>query len=291
MDKDGVPLDMSTFGHVYIKYNSLPTERDGAGTANLAGYGGDFRGVYLNVDLQDGQFRQYAVLPLNLFGSEEAIPSPAVPPPSPPPLASEPAGAPLSTEAVRETLTPLLTALSELGVSTEVESVDAVAGEVVLRYGGPPKPKRALEMLLRSDFPSVQSVVFLDENGEATSAPPPPTATPAAAVEVSTTAVPKRFASVEGRFTSRSLDDDDARSSAFKTLHTAGWVVLRGEEHGYHHLDQSTLDGVKQTQFEPIFNGHKIGDEPLIYGYGGMWRLTRGDIHQCAERSGAARMQ
>ena len=87
MDKDGVPLDMSTFGHVYIKYNSLPTERDGAGTANLAGYGGDFRGVYLNVDLQDGQFRQYAVLPLNLFGSEEAIPSPAVPPPSPPPLA------------------------------------------------------------------------------------------------------------------------------------------------------------------------------------------------------------
>ena len=37
MDKDGEPLDMTDFGSVYIKYNSLATERDGPGTASLAG--------------------------------------------------------------------------------------------------------------------------------------------------------------------------------------------------------------------------------------------------------------
>eukprot|EP00966_Prymnesium_polylepis_P252283 5832592-Prymnesium_polylepis.1 len=45
MDKGGVPLDMSTFGAVYIKYNSRPgSAADPPGTAVLSGYTGDFRG-------------------------------------------------------------------------------------------------------------------------------------------------------------------------------------------------------------------------------------------------------
>jgi len=69
MDRDGVPLDMSEFGSVYIKYNSHASSAgDPPGTATLSGYNGDFRGVYFNPDLQDGNFRQFAVLPLDLFG-------------------------------------------------------------------------------------------------------------------------------------------------------------------------------------------------------------------------------
>ena len=32
---------------------------------------GDFRGIYLNVELADGVFRQYGVLPTDLFMEEE----------------------------------------------------------------------------------------------------------------------------------------------------------------------------------------------------------------------------
>merc|ERR1719221_997166 len=67
MDRDGVPMDMSTFGSVYIKYNSKSTSQDAPGSAVLSGYAGDFRGVYFNPDLMDGEFRQYAVLPLDVF--------------------------------------------------------------------------------------------------------------------------------------------------------------------------------------------------------------------------------
>ncbi|EOD10132.1 hypothetical protein EMIHUDRAFT_471782, partial [Emiliania huxleyi CCMP1516] len=68
MDRDGVPLDMSTFGSVYIKYSSHSLSAgDPPGTAILSGYGGDFRGVYFNPQLPDGLFRQYAVLPLSHF--------------------------------------------------------------------------------------------------------------------------------------------------------------------------------------------------------------------------------
>ena len=70
MDKDGVPLDMSSFGAVYIKYNSRPGSAvDPPGTAALSGYNGDFRGVYFNPVLPDGVFRQYAVLPLQVIAS------------------------------------------------------------------------------------------------------------------------------------------------------------------------------------------------------------------------------
>lgn len=84
MDDNGVAVEMD--GAVYIKYNSQPVElaADGstqdasatAGDANLKGYDGDFRGVYLTPQLPDGEFRQYAVLPLGLFRKDQAAPAP-----------------------------------------------------------------------------------------------------------------------------------------------------------------------------------------------------------------------
>jgi len=80
-DEDGVPIDPETLGSVYIKYNTggsiTFTEMRQSGTgfdglwkpgdAMLEGYDGDFRGVYLNVELEDAIFRQFGVLPLDLF--------------------------------------------------------------------------------------------------------------------------------------------------------------------------------------------------------------------------------
>ncbi|KAJ1472810.1 hypothetical protein T484DRAFT_1574581, partial [Baffinella frigidus] len=57
MDKEGVPIDMSIFGAVYIKYSSTGAE------VPYAWYDGAFRGVYFNPQLPDGEFRQYAVTP------------------------------------------------------------------------------------------------------------------------------------------------------------------------------------------------------------------------------------
>jgi len=81
MDVDGVPIDTTSFGPAYIKYNTggamtfSEMRRMGLGLdsiwkpgdAVLEGYDGDFRGVHINVELKDGVFRQYGVLPLNLF--------------------------------------------------------------------------------------------------------------------------------------------------------------------------------------------------------------------------------
>jgi hypothetical protein len=78
MDKDGVPLEFE--GGVYIKYNSggVYTFEDirksglgfdalwKPGDAMLESYDGTYRGVYFQVELLDGEFRQYLV-PLDLF--------------------------------------------------------------------------------------------------------------------------------------------------------------------------------------------------------------------------------
>jgi hypothetical protein len=78
MDKDGVPLDFE--GGVYIKYNSggVYTFEDirksglgfdalwKPGDALLESYDGTYRGVYFQVELLDGEFRQYLV-PHDLF--------------------------------------------------------------------------------------------------------------------------------------------------------------------------------------------------------------------------------
>lgn len=78
-DKDGVPLEIT--GGVYIKYNSggvysfADIRKSGLGfdalwkpgDALLEPYDGDYRGVYFQVELADGEFRQYLV-PLYTFG-------------------------------------------------------------------------------------------------------------------------------------------------------------------------------------------------------------------------------
>jgi Domain of unknown function (DUF1824) len=78
MDVDGVPLEIN--GGVYIKYNSggvytfEDIRKSGAGfealwkpgDAMLEPYEGTYRGVYFQVELADGEFRQYLV-PLDTF--------------------------------------------------------------------------------------------------------------------------------------------------------------------------------------------------------------------------------
>jgi hypothetical protein len=79
MDKDGVPLQLD--GGVYIKYNSggvytfedIRKSKMGfdalwkPGDAMLEPYDGSYRGVYFQVELLDGEFRQFMV-PFDIFG-------------------------------------------------------------------------------------------------------------------------------------------------------------------------------------------------------------------------------
>ncbi|EED87341.1 predicted protein [Thalassiosira pseudonana CCMP1335] len=85
MDVDGVPIPVEDLGAVYVKYSTGGAmtfgemRRSGRGfdalwrpgDALLEMYDGDFRGVYLNVELGDGEFRQFGVLPTDLFMEEE----------------------------------------------------------------------------------------------------------------------------------------------------------------------------------------------------------------------------
>lgn len=78
MDKDGVPIELE--GGVYIKYNTggsltfADLRKSGVGLdalwkpgdALLEQYDGKYRGVYFQVELQDGIFRQF-LLPLDTF--------------------------------------------------------------------------------------------------------------------------------------------------------------------------------------------------------------------------------
>ena len=78
MDIEGVPIEFN--GGVYIKYNSggvytfadIRKSQMGfnalwkPGDAMLEEYDGTYRGVYFQVELSDGEFRQY-LLPLDLF--------------------------------------------------------------------------------------------------------------------------------------------------------------------------------------------------------------------------------
>jgi hypothetical protein len=80
MDKDGVPLELE--GGVYIKYNSggvytfADIRKSGMGfdslwkpgDALLEPYDGTYRGVYFQVELCDGELRQYLV-PFDTFDS------------------------------------------------------------------------------------------------------------------------------------------------------------------------------------------------------------------------------
>ncbi|KAL7530282.1 hypothetical protein ACHAXR_003402 [Thalassiosira sp. AJA248-18] len=85
MDVDGVPIPVEELGSVYVKYSTggamkwSEMRKSGRGfdalwrpgDALLETYDGDFRGVYVNVELGDGVFRQFGVLPTDLFMEEE----------------------------------------------------------------------------------------------------------------------------------------------------------------------------------------------------------------------------
>lgn len=137
MDKDGKALDMSDFGSVYIKYSSTGGQISASGDAMLNGYSGSFRGVYFNPILPDGEFRQYAVLPLWLFGDVSRMSNPsgarvaqsgltALETPAP---ASSPREA-WTRERVQQLIEPLAPALTQLGASLDVLAVDAPTAAV-----------------------------------------------------------------------------------------------------------------------------------------------------------------
>ena len=79
MDVDGVPVELE--GAVYVKYSTggamtfSEMRRTGRGfdalwkpgDAVLESYDGDYRGIYFNIELKDGIFRQFGVLPTDLF--------------------------------------------------------------------------------------------------------------------------------------------------------------------------------------------------------------------------------
>jgi len=81
MDVDGVPIPPEELGSVYVKFSTggamtfkqMRASKMGfdalwrPGDALLEPYDGAFRGVYLNVELEDGEFRQFGVLPTDLF--------------------------------------------------------------------------------------------------------------------------------------------------------------------------------------------------------------------------------
>ena len=142
MDRDGVPLDMSEFGSVYIKYNSHASSAgDPPGTATLSGYNGDFRGVYFNPDLQDGNFRQFAVLPLDLFGDL-------------------PGAATVGAES------PVASATSAASAASAASSVPLAVGmRVLVRYGG--KVAEYPGMLVASPAEGVWDVTYDDGDREA----------------------------------------------------------------------------------------------------------------------------
>jgi hypothetical protein len=86
LDEDGKPMENpETLGSVYLKYNTggcmtfSDIRKSGKGFDGLwkpgdvvlETYDGDFRGIYFNVELEDGEFRQFGVLPTDLFLEEE----------------------------------------------------------------------------------------------------------------------------------------------------------------------------------------------------------------------------
>lgn len=187
MDREGVPLDMSTFGAVYIKYNSLPTGSDDPpGTAVLSGYNGGFRGIYFNPVLPDGEFRQYAVLPLDLFArekitialeaaagngkeSENSMPSAGARVVSAVEAGSNTRSraSELDVNELQSKITNLPSVLEmvALGIGIHVLSSDD-KGTVRLQYEGPPKLRRAVEMQIRNELRQmaqpIRSVEFVE---------------------------------------------------------------------------------------------------------------------------------
>ncbi|KAJ1638479.1 hypothetical protein T492DRAFT_943491 [Pavlovales sp. CCMP2436] len=169
MDASGVPLDMSTFGSVYIKYNSWSAgSNNPPGSAMLSGYSGDFRGVYFSPDLSDESFHQFGVLPLDLFGSEtdaaakpsatpsaaSAVSTPAVP------RQNQSGLAVLAEKLAGEAVSELTLDLQKMGASLRLVSATP-DGTVTVAYGGPARLKAGIDVALRSSkLAAVKDVVF-----------------------------------------------------------------------------------------------------------------------------------
>mmetsp|Transcript_43763 Transcript_43763/g.102989 ORF Transcript_43763/g.102989 Transcript_43763/m.102989 type:complete len:314 (+) Transcript_43763:89-1030(+) len=149
MDEEGVPIDMSNFGAVYIKYMSQGGQVFEPGDANLNGYDGSYRGVYFNPVLADGEFRQYAVLPLDLFhGEDTGVPH-----------VLKRVG--LTVGEVQELLVPVQATVENLGGFVAVVSVDADTGVVELNYNGPLALTYGIrDQLLAS--PHIKEVLFVN---------------------------------------------------------------------------------------------------------------------------------
>ena len=251
MDVDGVAIDMSDFGAVFLKYNSLPVNGlDPPGSALLSGYGGDFRGVYFNPELLDGGFRQFAVLPLSLFDGGAAAAPAAVPPPAPAVVAA-PAAAPL-----------------------------AAGARVMARHGGKAPWYAGAVSAVRADG----SLDIAYDDGDQEEAVPPhlvrPAAAPAATAAATDAATDAPAAastdaapSSPRRFVSRGLNSGVSTSprsanlasavmrGKLLSLHTHGWVVLP-VGHGGHVVDEAVLRTIRASHFEPIFNGQPAGEPP-----------------------------
>jgi hypothetical protein len=85
MDIDGYHIPIKELGSVYVKYSTGGAMTYSEirwtgrgfdalwqpGYALLEMYDWDFRGVYLNVELSDGMFRQFGLLPTDLFTVNE----------------------------------------------------------------------------------------------------------------------------------------------------------------------------------------------------------------------------
>ena len=157
-----------------------------------------------------------------------------------------------------EALTPLASALEELGATASVDAVDASEGTVRVAYAGPPKLQRVVELALRGSD-AISRVEFVEgASGASAVSPPVP-------------AVPRRFAS-ERRFKSR--ETASARTAAadpLATLHSAGYVLL--ELGGAALIDAETVGAIRGgTSFEPIFNGQPEGEAPLrLMGRNPVW--------------------
>lgn len=167
MDANGVPLDMSTFGACYVKYNSLPTGAgDPAGSAMLSGYGGDFRGVYFSPDLGAAEeFCQYGVLPLDLWGGDSLATS------RPPPAArvdapTSGAGGPpqLGAKLAEQAVAQLQADVQAAGGSLRLLAASA-DGKLTVSLLGPTRLRYGVEVALRaSKLLQVREVVFADDD-------------------------------------------------------------------------------------------------------------------------------
>ncbi|KAG8460000.1 hypothetical protein KFE25_011049 [Diacronema lutheri] len=147
MDEGGVPRDMSAFGPCYVKYNSLQTgSGDPAGSAHLSGYGGDFRGVYLSVDLGDDAFEQYGVLPLDLFPPSPSSPCGGAGGGAGGARAGASAGgaAVLSFDGVAQLVEQLQPDVQRAGGSLRLLAVSSADGSVTVELRGPAVRKRVV---------------------------------------------------------------------------------------------------------------------------------------------------